>query len=156
MGKAKKLALCALLVALALALSLAERLVPMPLPGMKLGLANVVTLVALCLLRKVSKIIHIVSANVVSVALVTRSKSRKAGFGSSAVNSCGRHLFRKCRFCLLLKDPIFSESFVSFVFDFFRRIVYKTVHKNRKGGIFPPFVFSLFTFFSLSFRQKTA
>ena len=52
MGKAKKLALCALLVALALALSLAERLVPMPLPGMKLGLANVVTLVALCLLRK--------------------------------------------------------------------------------------------------------
>lgn len=52
MGKAKKLALCALLVALALALSLAERLIPMPLPGMKLGLANVVTLVALCLLRK--------------------------------------------------------------------------------------------------------
>lgn len=50
MGKAKQVSLCAVLTAMALALSLAERVIPMPLPGMKLGLANVVTLVALSLL----------------------------------------------------------------------------------------------------------
>lgn len=52
MKKAKAVALCALLVALALALSLLDRLCPLPLPGAKLGLANVVTLVALALLKK--------------------------------------------------------------------------------------------------------
>lgn len=38
---------CALLVALALAISLAESLLPfpMPLPGMKLGLANIITII---------------------------------------------------------------------------------------------------------------
>ncbi len=44
-----------MLVALALALSYAERLLPLqlliPLPGIKLGLANIVTLVALALLK---------------------------------------------------------------------------------------------------------
>ena len=47
----KNLTLCALLTALALALSYAERFFPIslliPLPGVKLGLANVVTLFAL-------------------------------------------------------------------------------------------------------------
>ena len=50
-AKTKALTLCALLVALALALSWAERMLPLqllvPLPGVKLGLANIVTLVAL-------------------------------------------------------------------------------------------------------------
>ena len=54
MSKAKKLAFCAVMIALALALSYAERFIPLqlviPLPGVKLGLANVVTLVALYLL----------------------------------------------------------------------------------------------------------
>ena len=46
---AKNLALCALLSALALALSWAESflILPLPVPGMKLGLANIVTLYAL-------------------------------------------------------------------------------------------------------------
>ena len=52
--KTKKLALCGLLTALALGLSYAERFLPLqlliPLPGIKLGLANVVTLAALYLL----------------------------------------------------------------------------------------------------------
>lgn len=52
--KIRRLALCACLTALALALSYAERLMPLelliPLPGIKLGLANVVTLFALCFL----------------------------------------------------------------------------------------------------------
>ncbi|MBQ4566026.1 MAG: Gx transporter family protein [Oscillospiraceae bacterium] len=56
MTKTKQLALCALMTALALALSYAERFLPLqlliPLPGVKLGLANVVTLVALYLLKK--------------------------------------------------------------------------------------------------------
>lgn len=56
MTKTKKLALCGVLTALALGLSYAERFFPLqlilPLPGLKLGFANVVTLVALCLLGK--------------------------------------------------------------------------------------------------------
>ena len=46
--KAKKVSFCGLLTALAIVLSLAERLFPLdavvPVPGVKLGLANVVTL----------------------------------------------------------------------------------------------------------------
>lgn len=55
MSKAKKIAFCAVMIALALALSYVERFIPLqlviPLPGIKLGLANVVTLVALYRLR---------------------------------------------------------------------------------------------------------
>lgn len=55
MGKAKQIALCAIFIALALALSYTERLIPLqlviPLPGVKLGLANIVTLIALCLFK---------------------------------------------------------------------------------------------------------
>ena len=49
--QAKKLTLCGMLTALAVVLSLVERLFPLdavvPVPGVKLGLANVVTLFAL-------------------------------------------------------------------------------------------------------------
>jgi len=55
MGKAKEEALCAIMLALALALSYAERLIPLqmivPLPGMKLGLSNIVTMVALYMFK---------------------------------------------------------------------------------------------------------
>ncbi|MBR5519466.1 MAG: Gx transporter family protein [Clostridia bacterium] len=54
MGKSKVIAQSAILVALALALSYTERFIPLhlviPLPGVKLGLANIVTLLALYLL----------------------------------------------------------------------------------------------------------
>lgn len=54
MTKTKNLTLCAVLTALALALSYLERFIPLqmvlPLPGIKLGLANIVTLLALYLL----------------------------------------------------------------------------------------------------------
>lgn len=54
MKKVKVIAQSALLIALALALSYTERFIPLqlviPLPGVKLGLANIVTLVALFLL----------------------------------------------------------------------------------------------------------
>lgn len=54
MSKAKQISLCAVMIALALALSYTERFIPLqlviPLPGIKLGLANIVTLVALYLL----------------------------------------------------------------------------------------------------------
>lgn len=52
MSKAKQISLCAVMIALALALSYTERLIPLqmiiPLPGIKLGLANIVILTALC------------------------------------------------------------------------------------------------------------
>jgi len=51
MIKARRIALCGVLMALALALSYIERFIPLqmvvPLPGVKLGLANIVTLIAL-------------------------------------------------------------------------------------------------------------
>lgn len=54
MGSTKRLVQSAVLVCLALALSYAERFIPLqmliPLPGVKLGIANVVTLIALYLL----------------------------------------------------------------------------------------------------------
>ncbi len=54
MNQTKKTALCAVLIALALALSYMERFLPLqlliPLPGVKLGLANIVTLIALYLM----------------------------------------------------------------------------------------------------------
>ena len=54
MKKTISLTLCAMLISLALALSYAERFIPLqmliPLPGIKLGLANIVTLTALYLL----------------------------------------------------------------------------------------------------------
>lgn len=54
MSKAKQIALCAVMIALALVLSYTERFIPLqmliPLPGVRLGLANIVTLVALYLL----------------------------------------------------------------------------------------------------------
>lgn len=54
MGDTKRIVQSAVLVALALALSYVERFIPLqmliPLPGVKLGLANVVTLIALYLL----------------------------------------------------------------------------------------------------------
>lgn len=55
MSKPKKIAFCAVMIALALGLSYAERFIPLqlviPLPGVKLGLANVVTLVVLYRLK---------------------------------------------------------------------------------------------------------
>lgn len=54
MKKTTQLTLCAVLISLALALSYTERMIPLqlwiPLPGIKLGLANIVTLIALYLL----------------------------------------------------------------------------------------------------------
>ena len=55
MQKAKQISLCSVLIALALALSYTERFIPLqmiiPLPGIKLGLANIVTLIALYLFK---------------------------------------------------------------------------------------------------------
>lgn len=55
MKQVKQIPLCAMLVAMALALSYTERFLPLqlviPLPGIKIGLANIVTVVALSLFR---------------------------------------------------------------------------------------------------------
>lgn len=56
MSKSKNVALCGVMISLALTLSYVERFIPLqmfiPLPGIKLGLANIVTLIALYLLGK--------------------------------------------------------------------------------------------------------
>lgn len=55
MGKARQISLCSVMIALALGLNFVERFLPLqlviPLPGIKLGLANTVTLVALYLFQ---------------------------------------------------------------------------------------------------------
>ena len=55
MTKSKKIAVCAVMIALALSLSYIERFIPLqlvvPLPGVKLGLANIVTMIALYMLN---------------------------------------------------------------------------------------------------------
>ncbi len=54
MPKTKKLALMALLTAIALTIFVIEAQIPapVPIPGVKLGLANIITLIAMCLLGK--------------------------------------------------------------------------------------------------------
>lgn len=58
MNRTKKMTLAAVMISLALALSYTERFIPLqlvvPLPGIKLGLANIVTLIALYLLGEKS------------------------------------------------------------------------------------------------------
>ena len=64
MKKTALISRCALLIALALVLSCTERLLPLqlviPLPGIKLGLANIVTLIALYLLGGRSALVILV------------------------------------------------------------------------------------------------
>jgi len=54
MSRTKKLSLCGVMISLALVLSYTEHFIPLqmviPLPGIKLGLANIVTLIAIYLL----------------------------------------------------------------------------------------------------------
>ncbi len=54
MAKTRKLALMALLTAIALTIFVVEAQIPapVPIPGVKLGLANIVTLITVCLLGK--------------------------------------------------------------------------------------------------------
>lgn len=76
MNKTKRIALCGMLTALALALSLAERMIPLefliPIPGIKLGLANVVTMFALLFLTP-KEAYAILFCRVVLAALFTGS-----------------------------------------------------------------------------------
>lgn len=64
MNRTLRIARCALLIALALVLSYTERMIPLqmvvPLPGVKLGLANIVTMIALYLLGGRSALVILV------------------------------------------------------------------------------------------------
>ncbi len=64
MKETKRLTLCAVLISMALALSYMERMIPLqlliPLPGIKLGLANIVSIVALYLLGRRSAYIILI------------------------------------------------------------------------------------------------
>ena len=54
MAKTRKLALMALLTAIALTIFVIEAQIPapVPIPGVKLGLANIITLITMCLMGK--------------------------------------------------------------------------------------------------------
>ena len=109
----KKLTLCGMLTALAIVLSLAERLFPLdaivPVPGVKLGLANVVTLFALTRLS-VRDAVAILLCRVALSSLLMGSVTaffavrRPAGarrYGAAAARR-GKILFgagRECRRC---------------------------------------------------------
>ena len=64
MGNTKRIVQSAIMISLALALSYVERFIPLqlliPLPGVKLGLANVVTLLALYLLGRKSAFVILI------------------------------------------------------------------------------------------------
>ena len=72
----RRLTRCAVLTALALAISVCEGLVPLtvliPLPGLRLGLANLVTVYALCILSSREALAILVSRCLLS-ALVAVS-----------------------------------------------------------------------------------
>jgi heptaprenyl diphosphate synthase len=130
MSKAKKIAFCAVMIALALALSYAERFIPLqlviPLPGVKLGLANVVTLVALyrlkgryafaillprCVLGAVfgggiTGLVFSLTGGV--LALVTMSLSKKAPlfsvYGVSVLGAAAHNIGQICAAVVLLRS----------------------------------------------------
>ncbi len=72
--KLQRLTLDALLISLALVLSLVERWIPLelviPIPGIKLGLANIVTLFAILRLRPVDAILIVVVRSLVMGAII--------------------------------------------------------------------------------------
>ena len=82
MEHTKRLTMGAILTALALALSYMERFLPLqlvvPLPGVKLGLANIVTLMALCFLGGRTAVTVLVSGASMR-AWRRRSRARLSG-----------------------------------------------------------------------------
>ena len=106
--KTKKIALCGLLTALAVVLSLVERMFPLdavvPVPGVKLGLANVVTLFALTQLspRETLAVVFCrVSLASLLMGSVTAFLFSLCG-GLLALGAMGLFLRLEGRFCSLL------------------------------------------------------
>lgn len=110
----KKITLSAVLTALALVLGLLERYIPLPIPGMKLGLANIVTLFALytlglpyaagilflrCILGSIysgsiTALLYSVSGGILSLAVMAlaRKSSRLSIYGVSALGSAAHSI----------------------------------------------------------------
>ena len=109
MGKTKKLTLCAILIALALALSYTERYIPLqmviPLPGVKLGLANVVTLLALYLMGPKAAFAILIPRCVFGAVF--------GGGITGLLFSMTGGIFAMCVMALSRKIPIFSVYGVS-------------------------------------------
>ena len=98
MTKAKQISLCAILLALALALSYLERFIPIqlvvPLPGFKLGLCNIVTMLVLCLLPKRYALLILIPRCVLSAAF-------GGGITGLAFSLCGGLLALGCMVMLM-------------------------------------------------------
>lgn len=98
MKKSKQIALCGVLVAVALVLSLVEKMIPVqalvPIPGVKLGLANVVTVFALTHLRMRETIaIILVRVTLVSVFMGSITAFLFSLFGSLIAMAVMKLLF---------------------------------------------------------------
>lgn len=98
MKKSKQIALCGVLVAVALVLSLVEKMIPVqalvPIPGVKLGLANVVTIFALTHLRMRETIaIILVRVTLVSVFMGSITAFLFSLFGSLLAMAVMKLLF---------------------------------------------------------------
>lgn len=98
MKKSKQIALCGVLVAVALVLSLVEKMIPVqalvPIPGVKLGLANVVTVFALTHLRMRETIaIILVRVTLVSVFMGSITAFLFSLFGSLLAMAVMKLLF---------------------------------------------------------------
>ena len=109
----RRLTRCAVLTALALALSVAEGLVPLtilfPLPGLRLGLANLVTVYALCRLSRREALLillarcllgALVGGNLTALAFSLTGGALALGVMAAAVRLGALSLFgvsRRCR-----------------------------------------------------------
>ena len=109
MTKTRRLTLCAILIALAMALSYTERFIPLqmlvPLPGVKLGLANIVTLMALYLMGPKAAFAILIPRCIFGAVF--------GGGITGLVFSLTGGILAMCVMALVKKIPIFSVYGVS-------------------------------------------
>ena len=139
----KKITLSAVLTALALVLGLLERYIPLPIPGMKLGLANIVTLFALytlglpyaagilflrCILGSIysgsiTALLYSVSGGILSLAVMAlaRKSSRLSIYGVSALGSAAHSIGQ-----ILAAAAVLSSSLI---FSYLPRDVGAQAHR---------------------------
>lgn len=123
----RKLTLSAILTALGLILGLMERYIPLPLPGVKLGLANIVTLFALysiglpcaagilavrCILGSilagsVTGLIYSLSGGFLSllVMILVKRTCRFSVYGVSVLGSAAHHVGQVLAASLVMSTP---------------------------------------------------
>lgn len=155
-SKTQKMAFLSLIAAIAIVLSYVERLIPspLPLPGMKLGLANIMTLSALYYF-KFKDVLTIVLIRVLVVFLILgQAMSLLYSFAGGMLSLIGMFLmlnsFKK------FVSPIGVSIFGSFLHNVAQLLVLAVVMKSISISInYAPFILltSIGTGFLLVFHQ---